>query len=178
MQTLQQKHNAEYMKKWSKSHPDKVKNALHKWYLKNKKRCLEYQQKYHKINSNYRRDSSKKRRQRWKNDPRKYTKQIKQEKETRIKWNKENPRSNRGGTIELQLAMNNVRIRDDSSCQWYGCSHNFKNLTIDVHHIFPRKEYSELELIEQYMICYCREHHNEFHIAKGEVFGFLKRRYK
>ena len=85
----------------------------------------------------------------------------------RKKWNKENPRSH-GYDIELEFAMNTVRIRDKNTCQWQGCGLTYKQVPIDVHHIFPRKEYPELELIEQYMICYCLNHHALFHQYRGD----------
>jgi len=88
-------------------------------------------------------------------------------------WRKNNPRSNRSFYPELQDAMNNVRRRDDNTCQWYGCGLKHKATQIHVHHIFPRSEYPDLELIEQYMICYCAEHHAQFHAARGDICSKL-----
>ena len=88
-------------------------------------------------------------------------------------WRKNNPRSNRSLYPELQEAMNNVRIRDKNTCQWQGCGLKHKATQVHVNHIFPRSEYPDLELIEQYMICYCVEHHAQFHAARGDVCSKL-----
>ena len=53
--------------------------------------------------------------------------------------------------------------------QWYGCGLTNKEAIIHVHHIFPRKEYPELASVEQYMICYCWEHHNLWHKKRRDV---------
>lgn len=83
-------------------------------------------------------------------------------------WKKNNPQSTRRQGLDLQIAMNNVRRRDKNTCQWYGCGKNYKDITIHVHHIFPKKEYPELILSEDYMICYCKFHHAEWHKARGD----------
>lgn len=70
----------------------------------------------------------------------------------------------------LEIAMANVRIRDDNTCKWYNCS---KKTTIQVHHIFPQSEYPELKYIESYMICYCRKHHKEWHKKRGDLYYHL-----
>ena len=88
-------------------------------------------------------------------------------------WHKNNPRSNRSESIELQSIMNNIRKRDNNTCQWFGCRLTHKDSPIHVHHIFPRSEYPELELIEQYMICYCANHHGLFHRYRGDSAGNL-----
>jgi hypothetical protein len=87
------------------------------------------------------------------------------------KRNQANPRSNRRGSIDLQLAMNNVRKRDHNTCQWQGCNLTFRQAPIHVHHIFLRSEHPELELIEQYMICYCANHHGLWHRMRGDKFS-------
>ena len=84
---------------------------------------------------------------------------------------REHPQSNRGGTIELQIAMNNVRIRDGNSCQWQDCGLTFRDTPIHVHHIFPRSEYPDYEEIEQYMICYCANHHGLWHRYRGDNYS-------
>lgn len=69
----------------------------------------------------------------------------------------------------LQVAMNIVRARDKNTCKWYGCERSSRNgYKIHVHHIFPRAEYPNLKYIEEYMICYCVEHHREWHKARGD----------
>jgi len=72
--------------------------------------------------------------------------------------------------IELQIAINNVKKRDHNTCKWYKCGLTHREAPIHVHHIFPRSEYPELELIEQYMICYCANHHGLFHRYRGDVY--------
>ena len=85
-------------------------------------------------------------------------------------WRKNNPRSNRSLYPELQEAMNNVRIRDKNTCQWQGCGVTFRQTEIHVNHIFPRSEYPDLELVEQYMICYCPNHHSYWHRMRGDPY--------
>jgi len=160
------------------NNPEKVKKYLKNWYIKNKQKLHNYKKQYFEKHPNYERDRSRKRRKQWKENPIKYTEEIQRDKEYKKQWRKDNPSSNRSESIELQLAMNNVRKRDNSTCQWYGCNLSFRSTMIDVHHIFPRKEYPELELIESYMICYCRDHHYEFHSSRGDNFGFLEKPYK
>lgn len=87
-------------------------------------------------------------------------------------WNKNNPHSS-GGNFELRLAIDSVKKRDKNTCQWQGCGLTFEQTTIDVHHIFPRKEYPELELIQRYMICYCVAHHYFWHKMKGDHYYHL-----
>ena len=87
----------------------------------------------------------------------------------RKQWRKENPRSKCSSyPLELEIAMNNVRIRDKNTCQWFNCNLTHREAPIDVHHIFPRSEYPELELIEKYMLCYCLNHHVMFHQFRGD----------
>lgn len=73
--------------------------------------------------------------------------------------------------------MNNVRVRDKNICQWQNCGLTHKEAPIHVHHIFPRSEYPEFELIEQYMICYCLNHHGLWHRYRGDKSAnfFLKK---
>lgn len=94
----------------------------------------------------------------------------------RKKWNRENPKSRCSSyPLELEISMNNVRKRDNNTCQWYGCGLKAREgIPIDVHHIFPRSEYPELELVEEYMLCYCLNHHVMFHKYRGDqVWQFL-----
>lgn len=86
-------------------------------------------------------------------------------------WRKENPRSYGIADLELQYAMNRVRLRDNNTCKWYGCGLTFRQAPIHVHHIFPRNEYPDLELIEKYMICYCANHHALFHRFRGDWYS-------
>lgn len=83
------------------------------------------------------------------------------------------PHSRKDLSLELQIAMNNVRLRYNNICQWQNC--NKQGRGIQVHHIFPRNEYPELELIESYMICYCKNHHSKFHEMRGDTYyGFIR----
>lgn len=87
------------------------------------------------------------------------------------KYRLENPKSRHyQDDIELQLAINNVRIRDKNTCQWYKCRLTHKEITIDVNHIFPISEYPDLRYIEQYMICYCKKHHSLWHEFRGDPY--------
>jgi len=91
-------------------------------------------------------------------------------------YRENNPHSSDHFSIDLQLAMGNVRKRDNNTCQWYGCRLTHRQAPNHVHHIFPRSEYPELELVEQYMICYCANHHGMFHYYRGDkshhILGF------
>ena len=93
------------------------------------------------------------------------------------KMYKENPTPhwNTIQTKELKNAMHVARKRDNFSCKWYGCKLTRKDIRIDVHHIFPRSEYPELELIVKFMICYCVYHHFLFHALRGDEAGKLFR---
>ena len=67
--------------------------------------------------------------------------------------------------------MNNIRKRDNNTCQWFGCKLNSNQTTIHVHHIFPKSEYPQFELKENYMICYCVSHHKLFHQFRGDGYS-------
>jgi len=84
--------------------------------------------------------------------------------------NKLNPKSNRRASYDLQDSMNNVRQRDKQTCQWQGCGLTFREAPIHVHHIFPKSEYPDLELVEQYLICYCGNHHAYWHRMRGDPY--------
>ncbi len=84
------------------------------------------------------------------------------------KWQKQHPRSNSHYSIELQTAMNNIRKRDHNTCQWQNCGLTHHEAPIHIHHIFPKKEYPDLLLVEQYMICYCANHHGMWHRYRGD----------
>jgi len=138
------KANPNYVKDWNKNNPNKLRK---------------YQQKYDNTHRAARREKDKLFR---KNNPN-YQKE----------WRKDNPRSSRDYSIELQVAMNNVRKRDKNTCQWQGCALTHREVPIHVHHIFPRNEYPDLELIEQYMICYCLNHHGQWHRYRGDPVAKL-----
>ena len=87
------------------------------------------------------------------------------------KWHKNNPRSSPRYSLEVQDAMNNARRRDKNTCQWQGCGLTYRQVPIHVHHIFPRSEYPELELVERYMISYCPNHHALFHRYRGDPYA-------
>ena len=85
-------------------------------------------------------------------------------------WNRKNRRLYNNDFTELDAAIYNVRKRDKNTCQWYGCDLTCRDITIHVHHIFPRSEYPEFELMEKYMICYCWEHHALWHKHRGDKY--------
>lgn len=98
------------------------------------------------------------------------------EKQLRLKriWIRKNPSSILlSSDIQLALAFANVRKRDDNTCQWFNCNLKHRETTVHVHHIFPMSEYPELKYEEQYMICYCKEHHAQFHAARGDSYSNL-----
>lgn len=162
----------------------RCKTCLHAW-----KKLYAQKPKWKKYNKEYKKKYIEEHRQQinksnwqWaKTNPERRSEAIKRwlaKPETKIKrriydrrWRMENPRSARYGSYELQDAMNSVRRRDDNTCQWYRCGLKHKATKIHVHHIFPRAEHPELELVEQYMICYCAEHHAQFHAARGDSYS-------
>jgi hypothetical protein len=83
------------------------------------------------------------------------------------------PHSRRDLPLALQVSMNNVRVRDKNTCQWYNCTKSGRG--INVHHIFPKSEYPQLQYEEKYMICYCTEHHKQWHKARGDKYHRLIR---
>jgi len=89
------------------------------------------------------------------------------------KWHQDNPKSSRRLSLNLQEVMWKVRKRDKNTCRWSGCGLSHRESIIHVHHIFPRKEYPELQLIEKYMICYCANHHGLWHRYRGDPYANL-----
>lgn len=85
-------------------------------------------------------------------------------------WKKNNPVSTHRYGLELYLAMNLVRKRDNNTCKWGGCGKSYKQTKIHVHHIFPKNEYTELVYETRYMICYCTKHHRMFHKSRGDKY--------
>lgn len=170
-----------------------------KYYAKNKERIRLHQTEFYKKNResyldrnkrNYdpikrkedyikNREDNLKRVREWRLKNKEYVKQYRKEFERkperiayRKKWNKENPRSRAGNyPLEMEIAMNLTRKRFNNTCQWQGCGLTFREAPIHVHHIFPRSEYPELELIENYMICYCANHHAMFHRYRGDPYS-------
>lgn len=135
--------------------------------LKHKKEIDIYQKKYRQENKN----KIKKCNQKY------YLKNKEKIREKQKIYDKLNPRS-RGSnySIELQTAMVNVRKRDHNTCQWQNCGLTHREAPIHVHHIFPRSEYPTLQLIENYMICYCANHHGMWHRYRGDqnAINFLQ----
>ena len=103
-------------------------------------------------------------------DRKKYWKNPEVHKARFRRWKKKIGYTNSGSwaSIELQIAMNNVRKRDSNACQWQDCGLTQREAPIHVHHIFLRSEYPELELIEKFMICYCANHHGLWHRYRGD----------
>jgi len=89
------------------------------------------------------------------------------------KYSKNNPKASTSYTLEDQEAINNVKKRDKNTCQWFNCGLTHRQAEIHVHHIFPRSKYPELELIEQYMICYCAFHHGLWHKYRRDQYANL-----
>ena len=65
----------------------------------------------------------------------------------------------------VERAKKQARVRDNSMCQWYGCSYKSEA----VHHIYSETAYPQWKSKLWNLICYCRDHHAEFHRAKGEI---------
>lgn len=106
----------------------------------------------------------------------KYWNNVEHYRKKNREYRRNNPGSCRSYSLELQLAMNKVRKRDNNTCQWFECGLTHREAPIHIHHIFPRSQYPELELIEQYMICYCANHHGLWHRYRGDgLANFLSR---
>lgn len=162
---------------YQQKHIEKIKLQQKKYKLKNKEKIKLYQKKYRLKNKENLNKDSRLRGKIWygKNKIRNYErakKWLKNNKERyknwRYEYRKKNPVSNSHYSLELQIAMNNVRKRDNNICKWYNCKLTNTQSPIHVHHIFPRSEYPELELMEKYMICYCANHHGLFHRYRGD----------
>ena len=139
--------NKQYHIKWNKNNRDKVRGYFRKYELNNLEKRYLKNKRWREKNPDY-----------------------------QNKWRKNNPRSSNKYSHDLQDAMNNVRQRDKNTCQWFGCGLTFRQAPIQVHHIFPRKEYPDLELVEQYMICYCMNHHWLWHKYRGDEYAKLLKR--
>ena len=139
------KRNPGYQKKWYKKNPLKTSNYCKTYALKNIDKVKEKNKRFRDQHPEYLQN-----------------------------WRKNNPRSPKyDDSIDLQLAMNNVRKRDHNTCQWAKCGLTFRQAPIHVHHIFPRSEYPDLAEIEQYMICYCANHHGLWHMYRGDACANL-----
>lgn len=190
----------DYLKKWrSETQYNK------KYYAANKEKLSQYHKEYHernreilikKMKENYdpvkrkvdylkNREENLLRVKEWRlknaDHLKQYQKEFEQRPERKAyhkKWNDANPRKSHGGSysLDLEIAMNNVRIRDNNTCQWQGCGLTHKKgFPIHVHHIFPRSEYPGLQLEEKYLICYCANHHYIWHRFRGDQAAhFLK----
>jgi len=148
-----------YTKKWRSAHPEYDDN----WNLKNPDKRKEIY-KRHDQKPERKVYKRKKDIEYYHNNPDKF-------KARQRIYRRENPRSGAGMSYDLQDAMNNVRLRDNNTCQWYKCGITSRQMSIHVHHIFPKSEYPELELVEQYMICYCAGHHALFHRYRGDPYS-------
>lgn len=146
------KKNPEWQREWDKNNPEKRKEINKKFAQKPERK--EYHRQWE--------------RDKYETDPEFKRKKLEGNKE----WRMENPRSGMSYSYEVQEAMMNVRIRDKNTCQWYGCGLKAKDgISTHVHHIFPRSEYPELETVEQYMICYCANHHGLWHRYRGDHYS-------
>ena len=168
----------EHKRQYRSLHPEKSKEYRQRPEVK-KKRIEQEQKRRTDPNRSYLRKCYEKEYHR-KNKTRiaEYSKQHSQLPEVKARRNelarkreRSNPHSNRGAEIQLQNAMNNVRRRDKNTCQWQGCGLTYRQAPIHVHHIFPRSEYPELELVEQYLICFCANHHALWHRYRGDPYS-------
>jgi len=100
--------------------------------------------------------------------------------ENNANWRSENPRSGASYSFEEQIAMSIRRTIDNNQCQWQVVNPKnnksqicrikaSKKNSIHVNHIFSRAKYPELKDNPKFMICYCVDHHADWHLAKGEV---------
>lgn len=153
----------EYKKKWSKENKEKINLQARNWRKNNPERIKQINKRWMIKNPEYHKEYSKNR----------YMLNRERELERVKKWQMNNPRSNRSFSYDLQDAMNSVRLRDNNTCQWQGCNLTHRQAPIHVHHIFPRSEYPELELVEKYMICYCANHHGLWHRYRGDNYSNL-----
>ena len=166
----------QHKKKYRLLHPDKMRDYRQRPIIKEREKA--YRKLYHTINQEKIRMRQRKHyelnRERILEYGRQHSKlpHIKARKaELERTRRRNNPRSNRSGSIDLQLAMNNVRKRDHNSCKWQGCGLTFRQTPIHVHHIFPVSKHPQFELIEQYMICYCANHHGLWHRFNGDSYS-------
>lgn len=65
---------------------------------------------------------------------------------------------------QIRDAMNEALERDNHQCKWQGCTEP----AATAHHIFPRRDYPELDSVSEYMISYCDRHHVQWHYAHEE----------
>ena len=163
-----QKKQKEYGRQHYQKNKEKQRENHKRWLVKNPNYIKEYIDKNREHIRKQWRESNKRTYERIK----KYYKENKAKiRLYQNRWRRENPSSNSHYPMELQIAMNNVRKRDNNTCKWYNCGLTYKETQIHVHHIFPRSEYPELELIEQYMICYCVKHHILWHQYRGDQYA-------
>jgi len=179
-----------YNKKYYDKHKTKILQQNHQYYLNNKQKILIRNRKWlEKNKEKYREQRHQHYLKIRKLHPlsvygrkevcrRYYLKNKQKIREKQKIYERLNPRS-RGNnySIELQDAMANIRKRDNNTCQWQNCGLTQRQAPIHVHHIFPRSEYPELQLIEKYMICYCANHHGMWHRYRGDqnAINFLQR---
>lgn len=147
-----------------------VKKYQLKWQRENKDKQKQYHKKWIKSNPHYFKDYyrrnlelCKARSKRFERSPKRII--------YRRKWQRENPRSSTGYPLEVRIAMENVRKRDNNTCKWFGCGKTWREASIHVHHIFPKKEYPDLILEERFMICYCQEHHALWHEKRNDTYA-------
>lgn len=170
----------EHILEYNKKNKERHKLANLDWKQRKRENEPEYFEELNRMDN-------KKRRNRYNIDPiyrqkqidrtRRYRKENPEHvKELKRRWYRNNPTSSKcryGNDIELLLAMNNVRSRDNNSCQWQNCTENHKTSQIHVNHIFPQNEYPQYKYMENYMICYCINHHAQWHKARGDNYWNL-----
>lgn len=166
----------EHQKQYYIKNKEKITLYNKKYAQANPERMKQIKQKWQKTNAILHQKASK----RWRDNNKEHNKKValiwkkanpERVRKNKQRWRKANPSSNRSYPLDLQDAMNNVRKRDNNTCQWQGCGLTHKQVPIHVHHIFPRNEYPDLELVEQYMICYCANHHGLWHRYRGDNYA-------
>lgn len=148
-------------KKWQESHKVERKKYMHNYHLKDKDKLNLMAKNWKLANPERIRDTARN----WRIENPEHIKKYKRE------WQLANPRSSSHYSIEMLESTDNARKRDNNTCQWQGCGLTHKETIIHVHHIFPKSEYPKLELVEQYMICYCIFHHELWHKYRKDSYA-------
>jgi len=141
---------------------------LKQWRAKNRKHCNEQRMNYYYLNQKEENRRSleyfyKHRAELNKHSLEYYYKNRERLLQYNREYLKKYPRSSPELPYDIREAMNRVKKKQNNTCQWYECGLTNRETIIQVHHIFPQKEHPDLATNEQYMICYCWEHHNLWH---------------
>ena len=180
----------EYKKKWSEKNRTKLRTYSKKWRVTNPEKARMWDRTHREQYKERQRRFAQKPERRaylrvWNNSKYANNQEFRTKKLVQnAEWRAENPRSGAGYTIEEQIAMNQRRKIDNNQCQWQiknpetgkskicGIKHSKKN-SIHVNHIFARSKYPKLRADPRYMICFCVEHHYQWHHAKKDPFALM-----